>query len=128
MPDQGQKHEGGQIDLHGAAGKGADGHYRDFHAYEHRLSSQLAVTVVMGEVQVPNPGVEVSLSYAVPQGINPAILLLRIEFYQRPGIWPQVLTWKQVHFARISTGPANYTQADVVSGGLIAVHVPVQHV
>lgn len=45
---------------------------------------------VVGDVEVPNPGVRAELIYRVPQ--NPKILLLDLHLVQQPGIWPQVLS------------------------------------
>jgi hypothetical protein len=67
---------------------------------------------VMGEVQVPNPGVDPFLATKHPQGINPSILLLDLHLVQRPGIWPDVVVWKQVRYDRIVHG-AQYRQVQV---------------
>jgi hypothetical protein len=42
-------------------------------------------------VEVPTPGYTAKLVKAVPQGINPAILLLKVVTTKLPGIWPQVV-------------------------------------
>ena len=47
---------------------------------------------VRAKVQVPTPGYTASLKKAVPQGINPAILILDVVTKKKPGIWPQVIT------------------------------------
>lgn len=44
---------------------------------------------VRGLVTTPTPGYEVALTPAVPQGINPAQLLLNLDVKALPGIWPQ---------------------------------------
>lgn len=46
---------------------------------------------MVGEVQVPNPGVEVLLAPRTPQGINPQTLLLTLLLVQRAGVWPQLV-------------------------------------
>lgn len=56
---------------------------------------------VNGWVTVPNPGVLVSLRRSVPQGFNPAILLLDLETVQLPGIWPTVLMTKHVAYDEV---------------------------
>ena len=48
---------------------------------------------VIGSVQAPTPGYEVKMKRAVPQGINPAQLILDLELVPKPGGWPDVLTW-----------------------------------
>ena len=49
---------------------------------------------VRGQVEVPNPGVDVFLNRRNPQGTNPTILLLDLVLVQQPGQWPQVLVTK----------------------------------
>lgn len=44
---------------------------------------------VRARVQVPTPGYRAYLKKAVPQGINPAILILDVVVTPLPGIWPQ---------------------------------------
>jgi hypothetical protein len=56
---------------------------------------------IIGDVQVPNPGVDLLLTERVPQGINPAIILLDLHFIQLPGLWPQMVVTKQ--FASTNT-------------------------
>jgi hypothetical protein len=46
---------------------------------------------VRARVSVPNPGCTATLKRAVPQGINPKILILDVVVKQRPGIWPQLV-------------------------------------
>jgi hypothetical protein len=47
---------------------------------------------VIATVQVPSPGYTATLKKAVPQGINPAILLLNVVTKKKLGIWPPVVT------------------------------------
>lgn len=58
---------------------------------------------VVGEVFVGNPGIETHLCVREPQGINPNILLLDLHLVQKPGMWPQVMTWVQARFDKILT-------------------------
>jgi hypothetical protein len=44
---------------------------------------------VRARVEVPTPGYRAHLKVAVPQGINPAILILDVVTTPLPGIWPQ---------------------------------------
>ena len=86
---------------------------------------------VIGEVVVPNPGVDVSLVEKYPQGFNPTILLLELVLVQKPGVWPQVLVKKQIHFEKLTQGsPYNYRSVEVFAGGgqLPIVAVPVEEV
>lgn len=86
---------------------------------------------VIGDVVVSNPGVEASLVEKYPQGFNPTILLLELILVQRPGIWPQVLVKKQVHFEKITQDiPYKYRSVEIFSGGDIQpiVALPVDEV
>jgi plastocyanin len=77
---------------------------------------------IVGEVQVPNPGVDVLLTERVPQGINPQIILLDLHLVQRPGIWPQHVVNKQAHFEKLR---AKYSEATVFMGTSVIADVPV---
>ena len=77
---------------------------------------------IIGEVQVPNPGIDVLLTKRSPQGINPQVILLDLHLMQRPGLWPQHVAIKQAHFEEWR---ARYSEADVLIGGSIIAHVPV---
>jgi hypothetical protein len=47
---------------------------------------------VVARVQVPSLGYTASLKKAVPQVINPAILILDVVTKKKPGIWPPKVT------------------------------------
>lgn len=53
---------------------------------------------VTGEVYVSNPGIKPELTPRIPQGINPAILLLDLKLIQQPGMVAQVMTWAKTNF------------------------------
>ncbi|APR76170.1 Hypothetical protein A7982_01517 [Minicystis rosea] len=57
---------------------------------------------VTGVVTVGNPGYEVKLTEAVPQGMNPKDLILDLVLTRKPGIWPQVVTQMPVSFVKPS--------------------------
>lgn len=78
---------------------------------------------VIGEVLVGNPGIEVRLGRKVPQGINPAILLLDLEMRQLPGIWPMVLVWKPVRYEEETS--IEVTEVDVFCGDAMIAQIPV---
>lgn len=82
---------------------------------------------VVGSVLVPNPGVEASLFYKEPQGINPAMLLLDLVLVQQPGNWPQVQTWKQVKYHALLP-IVTYTTVQVFSGNEAIAEFPVHTV
>ncbi|WP_097303810.1 hypothetical protein [Pseudomonas chlororaphis] len=69
---------------------------------------------VIGDIEVANPGVEAYLTVRVPQGSNPAILLLDLHLHQRPGHWTQIITCTQVQFTRVlPPNSALYTAVEI---------------
>lgn len=69
---------------------------------------------IVGEVLVGNPGIQAELSMKHPQGINPKILLLDLHWVQRPGIWPEVMTWVQCRYDSIvCPGSESYERVQV---------------
>lgn len=80
---------------------------------------------IVGEVDVPNPGVDVELTARVPQGINPDIFIADLIFVQRPGIWPQVVATKQVRFDRVLVN-SNYKEVQVFVAKKLIVKIPVE--
>lgn len=69
---------------------------------------------VIGDVLVSNPGVQAELSVKEPQGTNPNILLLDLHLTQRPGMWPQVMTWVQARYDKVlSPSSPRYTNVEV---------------
>lgn len=89
-----------------------------WHAWINRMPPPPDDFHVVGDVEVGNPGVEALLTMKVPQGINPAILLLDLNFVQKPGIWPQVLTCVQARFDRVLIpGSTPYTAVEIFHQG-----------
>ncbi|MEM9597114.1 MAG: hypothetical protein AAGD06_22770 [Acidobacteriota bacterium] len=82
---------------------------------------------VVGEVYVPNPGVEPLLVPKVPQGINPSILLLDLYLCQRPGVWPRAFVWKPVRYEKI-VRDQKYTQVQVFCGDEVIADIPVEEI
>jgi hypothetical protein len=80
---------------------------------------------IVGEVQAPNPGVDPLLVPRTPQGINPRILLLDLVLVQRPGVWPQIVVWKQARYDKVNV---TYDQVQVFCGGVEIASVPVETV
>jgi hypothetical protein len=80
---------------------------------------------IIGEVEVPNPGVDVFLFEHVPQGTNPKILRLDLVLVQRPGVWPQLVVRKQVRFDKYN---AIYDQVVIFSDGAPIAEVPVNNI
>lgn len=81
---------------------------------------------VVGEVLVPNPGVDPLLTPREPQGINPTILLLDLHLIQKPGMWPQLLVWKQVRYDKLLLSMQRYKQVQVFCGNTVIADLPVQ--
>ncbi|MBX3305908.1 MAG: hypothetical protein KF751_07625 [Nitrospira sp.] len=73
---------------------------------------------VTGEVYASNPGIRPELTPSIPQGINPAILMLDLKLVQQPGMWPQVMTWAKVNYKE-SMGPKShrYSEVEIRSNG-----------
>ena len=72
----------------------------DWYAWNNAMPPGPTTFHVVGEVEVPNPGVEVFLVPKVPQGISKDILLLDLVLVQRPGIWPQLVMWKRADYEK----------------------------
>jgi len=88
---------------------------RNMAAWNNKMPPGPGSLIVTAQVEVPNPGVEPMLVVAVPQGINPAILILDLYMCQKPGIWPQVVCEKPVRHDQ-GINPL-YTQVDIRCGG-----------
>jgi len=88
---------------------------RDWYAWNNKMPPKPDDFHVVGEVQVANPGIDVSLIPRVPQGINPRILLMDLMLRQLPGVWPQVLTWKQVRYDKVMVS-SDYDSVNVFCG------------
>jgi hypothetical protein len=73
----------------------------DWYAWNNLMPPGPPSIHVVGTIEVPNPGVEPSLTERVPQGINHSILLLNLDLIQMPGIWPQHVVRKQVRFDKV---------------------------
>ena len=85
---------------------------RNWHAWNNLMPPPPYSFFVVGEVEVPNPGVEALLVPKVPQGTNPAILMLDLHLIQKPGVWPQNVTWVQARYEKIITGK-QYSEVEI---------------
>lgn len=85
---------------------------REWYAWLNRMPPPPDDFHVIGEIYVPNPGVTPILVPKVPQGINPAILLLDLYLIQQPGAWPSVFVWKQIRYEKIAP-TVRYTQVHI---------------
>ena len=114
MTENGRQYEARIADVGSDPDAGGDGPYQGFVAYETSPTGNFTLVHVSGLVRVPNPGVKPVLSFAVPQGINPNILLLRLDLFQRPGFWPSVVVMKPAAYVGVALG-GPYTDAQIVN-------------
>jgi hypothetical protein len=82
---------------------------------------------IVGEVQVPNPGVLALLYPKVPQGFNAAVLLLELHLFQQPGIWPQHVTWAQAKYDALLP-KEKYAEVVVSNEGKEVAKIPVEDI
>ncbi|RDY61525.1 hypothetical protein [Flagellimonas nanhaiensis] len=97
---------------------------KDWYAWVNKMPPPPDDFHVVGEVLVPNPGVEPILIPKQPQGINPQILLLDLFLHQKPGIWPRVMVWKPVRYDKMHNVP--YTQVTVFCGDEVIADMTVE--
>lgn len=73
---------------------------------------------VVGGIEVGNPGIEVLLTRRSPGGFNPSILMLDVSLYQKPGMWPQVMTCASTSYHEVLPGkPQAYTSVEIFHDG-----------
>jgi hypothetical protein len=81
---------------------------------------------VKGKVTVPTTGYKAQLVEAVPQGINPAILLLRLELTKPTGPAGQMVTTLEVRYSKPHA--KQYKQVQIEEEGHPSETVPVKEV
>ncbi|MET3712021.1 hypothetical protein ABIC65_002733 [Sphingomonas trueperi] len=91
----------------------AEQRFRNFVAVQDVPPQKTLFIEVLGEVLVGNPGIDVELSYAIPQGINPQILVLRANLIQKAGLWPQLMTWKPARYFSLLQKYDQYSEVQV---------------
>ncbi len=79
---------------------------------------------VQGEVELGTPGYEVTLARMVPQGFNPAILMLDLKIAAKGGMWPQVVTWHEAAYDEPAE-QSQFTEVTVFYNGEIVQSLPV---
>ena len=97
----------------------------DWYAWNNLMPPRPDDFHIVGMVDLPNPGVVAELVERVPQGINPSILLLNLILFQRPGMWIQVVTPRQVKFDKYN---ATYRDVQVFCDDKVIASVPVQDI
>lgn len=100
---------------------------RDWYAWNNLMPPKPDDFHIVGEVLVPNPAVIAKLSPKEPQGINPDILLMDLILIQKPGIWPQVMTWVQARYDKVLVN-STYKQVQIFCGKDVIADVPVHDV
>jgi len=99
---------------------------KDWYAWVDEMPPPPSHLHVVGELLAPNPGVEALLTVKEPQGINPGVLLLDLHLIQKPGMWPQVMTWVQARYEKtlVPVSP-KYSEVQVSLNGNPLITVPV---
>ena len=96
---------------------------RDWYAWNDFQPPKPDYFHIVGEVYVPNPGVNPLLVPTEPQGINPSILLLELYLCQASGLWPQIFVWKSVRYdKKITDGYSSFEircDGNVISTGKV---------
>jgi hypothetical protein len=107
------RYEGGLAEAE-AKDQAEEERFRNFSAVQDVPPQKTLFLHVSGDVLVGNPGVEAKLVYAIPQGMNPDILLLRLILIQRPGMWTQVMTWAPASYTTMLMKHGQYTQVQLI--------------
>ena len=100
---------------------------KDWYAWNNLMPPKPDDFHVTGWVLVANPGIEPVLTRREPQGFNPSIIMLDLTLEQRPGVWPMVMTWKQVRYDEVPS-IMNYSQADIHLNGQSIALIKVENV
>lgn len=87
---------------------------RDWYAWNDLMPPRPDHLHVVGEVYVPNPGVEPSLLPRHPPAKGKT-LALDLVLVQRPGVWPQVFVWKPVRYDKVLRG-RGYRTVEIYCG------------
>lgn len=72
--------------------------HKDWNSWRNLMPMSTPSLHVTGQVQAANPGVEVSLQARAQAQAGTVALDVHIE--QKPGIWAQVLSWKECRYDR----------------------------
>jgi hypothetical protein len=94
-------------------------------AWNNLMSPGFPTFFVIGNVDVPNPEVDVHLSERSSQEISSQNLLLDLVLVQRPGVWPKIGIRKHV---RLEKAKVAYKEIDIFCGSSLIVKVPVEDI
>ncbi len=89
--------------------------FRNFSAVQDVPPQKTLFIHVNGEIYVSNPGIDVELVTAEPQGSNPNILLIQANLIQKPGIWPRVFTWKPARYTSWMVDDGQYGEVQIIA-------------
>lgn len=98
---------------------------RDWYAWNNLMPPKPDHFHIVGEVEVPNPGVDAELVPRKAKGKKTAAFDLVLT--QRAGFWPQVLVWKPVRYDKVLTG-GPYSKAQVWCEETRIEEIPVEDV
>jgi hypothetical protein len=96
--------------------KGVAGRCAGWRAVQNKMPPGPPRLTVAGRCTFPTPGYKVTLREAVPQGINPAILLLKKTVRRPTGIVLQVITTIPVRFVK-KNATTRYTHVTILPEG-----------
>jgi hypothetical protein len=105
--------KGGATKKAAAQGASSQGKCRGWQAVQNSMPPRPPRLRVTGECTFPTPGYKVTLKEAVPQGINPRILLLRKTVTPPKGPVPQVLQTIPVSFEK-KNAKTKYTEVTIL--------------
>lgn len=74
---------------------------KNWRALVNSIPGRSAEVTVSGDVQVGNPGVGARLTQRVLDPARQNLWVLDLHLFQQPGMWPQILTYTQVKWARM---------------------------
>jgi hypothetical protein len=98
---------------------------RDWYAWNNLMPPKPDHFHIVGEVEVPNPGVDAEL--VLRPSKSKKTIAFDLVLTQRPGLWPQVLVWKPVRYDKVMTS-ATYSKAQVWCGEKKIEEIPVEDV
>lgn len=74
---------------------------------------------LIGGIEVGNPGVDVLLTKRSPGGPDPSILMLDVSLYQKPGMWPQVMTCASARYDEVLGKAQPYKAVQIFHEGAV---------
>jgi hypothetical protein len=97
----------------------------NWYAWNNLLPPGPPTFFIIGNVDVPNPEVDVHLAVRNSPGSNSTKLLVDLVLVQRPGVWPRTVVRKHVHLEKAK---AAYKEVDIYCGSALIAKVPVEDI